>query len=100
MGRGTVTAVAPVRSLLRESLAEALWSAVLWHTSPDAAPGIAQAYEELYDAVTAAPGDAAALELVRAAISAGTAEAGDLAGITAGGDAGTENEMTIPGVGK
>jgi hypothetical protein len=74
-------AVAPPRMPLREALAEAVWSAVLWHTSPDAAPGRAQAYEALYDAVITAPGDEAALELVRSAIEAGTAEAGDLAGI-------------------
>lgn len=102
-------AVAPPRMLLRESLAEAVWSAVLWHTSPDAEPGRAQAYEGLYDAVLAVPDDGAALALVRAELADGTADLGDLtalsldglalAGITAGGDAGTENEMTIPGVG-
>jgi hypothetical protein len=89
--------------LLRESLAEAVWAAVLWHTSPDAAPGRAQAYEALYDAVIAAPGDEAALVAVRAALADGTAELGDLAAgsfdglaleaITAGGGAGTEDEM-------
>ena len=94
------TIAAPPALSLRESLAEALWGAVLWHTSPDAEPGRAKAYEELYDAVLAAPDGDAALELVLAAIGAGTAEAGDIAGITAGGDAGTEDEMTIPGVGK
>jgi hypothetical protein len=77
----TAAAVAPPRTPLQESLAEAVWAAVLWHSSPDAAPGRAQAYEGLYDAVNAAPDDAAALELVLAAIGAGTAEAGDLAGI-------------------
>jgi hypothetical protein len=66
----------------RESLAEDIWAAVLWHASPDATPGTADAYEALYDAVTAAPDEAAALELVRAAIKAGTADAGDLPGIT------------------
>jgi hypothetical protein len=97
----TAVAVAPARSPLREDLAEALWSAVLWHTSPDAAPGRAQAYEQLYDAAITAPDDATALELVRAAISAGTAEAGDLPGITPGGDAGTEDELnSMTGVGK
>lgn len=77
----------------RRDLAEALWGAVLWHSSPDAEPGRARAYEGLYDAVLAAPNDAAALNLVRAAIAAGTADAGDLPGITSGGDAGT-NDVT------
>lgn len=105
-----MSAVAPPRSPLRESLAEALWSAVLWHASPDAEPGKAQAYQRLYDAVNAAPDGEAALALVRAAVAGGTAQPEDLSarwpeglaleGITAGGDAGTENEMTIPGVGK
>jgi len=104
MGRGPVNAVAsPVRPTLRESLAEALWSAVLWHSSPDAEPGKAKAYEGLYDAVTDAADDGEAVSLVRAAVAGGTAELDDFAarsldglaleGTTAGGDAGTEDEM-------
>jgi hypothetical protein len=62
----------------QQSLAEAVWEAVLWHAGPDAGPGTAQAYEALYDAVAAAPGYEAALELARAAVAAGTAQAGDL----------------------
>jgi hypothetical protein len=87
-----MAAPAPLFRMAQENLAENIWGAVLWHSSPDAEPGRAAAYEALYDAVTAAPDMAAALELVRAAIGAGTANAGDLPGITPGGDAGTENE--------
>ena len=73
-----MTAAAAPALTPQQSLAEAVWEAVLWHASPDAAPGAAQAYEELYDAVAAAPGHEAALELARAAVAAGTAQAGDL----------------------
>lgn len=72
-----MTATAPALTA-QESLAEAVWAAVLWHSIPDAKPGTADAYEALHDAVAAAPGVASALNLIRDAIGAGTANAGDL----------------------
>jgi hypothetical protein len=59
-------------------LAEAIWAAVLWHSSPDAKPGVADTYEALHDAVATAPDEATALDLIRAAITAGTVHPGDL----------------------
>lgn len=76
-----IAAAVPLFRMAQDNLAEAVWGAVLWHSSPDAEPGRSDAYEALYDAVSAAPTAAAALNLIRAAVSAGTADTGDLPGI-------------------
>lgn len=69
---------APARLTSREALAEAVWGAVLWHSSPDDEPGAAAPYEALFDAVIGTRDYGAALQLVRDAVAAGTVDAGDL----------------------
>jgi hypothetical protein len=62
----------------REALAEAIWAAVLWYSSPDCGPGAAAPYEALFDAVCAERDYSAALRLVADAVAAGAVRAGDL----------------------